>query len=292
VAEGEVLKLERVDFERRLTQAPMHFGEASLVMELAEQGLAPAIPSAAAVMLLAEAGLVEIVDGTIRPTRRGTQACGLLTEHFPDLVSRERAAALEERAEAIARGEESLLGLLGTFWRTLPRDPGRARSRLKTLDGDGVPRACERCGQPMIEREGPYGRFLACSGYPSCRKTLGPDGKVGSVEVGLLCPRCSAAPMVERRSGSGRIFYGCRAYPRCRFTTHHRPLAEPCPACGHAFLLEKQTRGDGRTVFCGSCPYERDAPVSPSTREAPDPVTPGEHRASTRPWSGAARVVK
>ncbi len=39
---------------------------------------------------------------------------------------------------------------------------------------------CERCGKPMVERSGRFGKFLGCSGYPKCRNTkrLDKDGNV------------------------------------------------------------------------------------------------------------------
>lgn len=30
---------------------------------------------------------------------------------------------------------------------------------------------CERCGRSMVVKEGKYGEFLACSGYPECKNT-------------------------------------------------------------------------------------------------------------------------
>ncbi|MCA9810705.1 MAG: topoisomerase DNA-binding C4 zinc finger domain-containing protein, partial [Candidatus Dadabacteria bacterium] len=34
---------------------------------------------------------------------------------------------------------------------------------------------CEKCGKPMAERKGRYGRFLGCTGYPKCRNIKGLD---------------------------------------------------------------------------------------------------------------------
>ncbi|HDZ22295.1 MAG TPA: hypothetical protein ENH78_13485 [Phycisphaerae bacterium] len=34
----------------------------------------------------------------------------------------------------------------------------------------GVP--CNKCGKPMLIREGPRGEFLACSGFPKCRNAM------------------------------------------------------------------------------------------------------------------------
>ena len=37
---------------------------------------------------------------------------------------------------------------------------------------------CDKCGMPMIPREGKNGKFLSCAGYPRCRNTRNiPGGK-------------------------------------------------------------------------------------------------------------------
>jgi predicted RNA-binding Zn-ribbon protein involved in translation (DUF1610 family) len=36
-------------------------------------------------------------------------------------------------------------------------------------------------------------------------------------------------------------------------------VAEVCPDCGRAYLLQKETRKQGKTIYCGNeaCHYER-----------------------------------
>ncbi len=29
--------------------------------------------------------------------------------------------------------------------------------------------ACPKCGKPLLQRDGQYGEFIACSGYPKCK---------------------------------------------------------------------------------------------------------------------------
>ena len=67
--------------------------------------------------------------------------------------------------------------------------------------------------------------------------------------------------MVERKGRWGRFFYGCRRYPECRFTAYHKPIPEPCPDCGRAFLLEKETKKEGKVVYCSNeaCHFKRAA---------------------------------
>ena len=59
----------------------------------------------------------------------------------------------------------------------------------------------------------------------------------------------------------GNTFYGCSNYPKCKFTSANKPLAEKCPSCGHEFLVEKFLKA-GPVIACPNkeCDYERPAP--------------------------------
>jgi DNA topoisomerase-1 len=114
-----------------------------------------------------------------------------------------------------------------------------AKQPPKTLD-----EACPQCGKPLVERQGRFGRFIACSGYPACRYTKQPT-------LDVPCPQegCDGQ-IVARRSKKGKAFYGCNRYPKCQFTAWHKPVAEKCPACGNAYMLEKTTKRDGTFKEC------------------------------------------
>jgi DNA topoisomerase-1 len=114
---------------------------------------------------------------------------------------------------------------------------------------------CPECGNELMWRRGRFGAFIACSNYPSCRYVKKKEAR----EIGLLCPDCGQGQVVERKGRWGRFFYGCRRYPECRFTAYHKPLPEACPDCGRPYLLEKETKKEGRVVFCGNeaCHYKR-----------------------------------
>lgn len=234
--------------------------EAGLIRELVESGVGPADSCLPIPRALEEEGLVEGGPAALRSTPAGRRAGARLREFFPDLARAAAVAALEAEVGALSRGERNRLALYGRFWKKLERDLGRVPRRGgDRAEGRSEGPPCERCGAPTRERAGPHGPFRACSNYPSCTKTqsLAPR----AAEVGLLCPRCSLAPIVERLGPDGRRFYGCRAYPKCRFTTHHRPVGDPCPLCGQAFLLEKQTRREGLVRVCATCRYRARAPA-------------------------------
>jgi DNA topoisomerase-1 len=125
-------------------------------------------------------------------------------------------------------------------------------------------RFCEKCGEPMVLKKGPYGHFLACSGYPNCKSTLPLTVKDGVAELranepppeipegtDMTCPKCQS-PMLLKRAGTGNWFFGCSKYPKCR-TTRPFPTEFRCPNPGcDGFLVERRTK---RGTFYGCTSY-------------------------------------
>jgi DNA topoisomerase-1 len=116
---------------------------------------------------------------------------------------------------------------------------------------------CPECGKDLTWRRGRFGPFIACSNYPDCKYIKKKEAR----EIGLTCPECGQGQVVERKGRWGRFFYGCRRYPECRFTAYHKPIPEPCPDCGRAFLLEKETKKEGKVIYCSNeaCHFKRAA---------------------------------
>ena len=137
--------------------------------------------------------------------------------------------------------------------------PGARRGRQAPGRGSSPPidEKCPDCGNDLTWRRGRFGPFIACSNYPECKYIKKKEAR----EIGLLCPDCGQGQVVERKGRWGRFFYGCRRYPECKFTAYHKPIPEPCPDCGRAYLLEKETKKEGKVVFCGNeaCHYKRQA---------------------------------
>jgi DNA topoisomerase I len=141
---------------------------------------------------------------------------------------------------------------------------------------------CPVCGKPLAWRRGRFGPFIACSAYPECKYIKKKEAR----EIGLLCPECGQGQVVERKGRWGRMFYGCRRYPECRFTAYHKPLAEPCPKCGRAYLLEKETKKEGLVVFCDNegCGYERKPEgAEPAADAAPEPKKAAKKATKKKP---------
>jgi DNA topoisomerase-1 len=113
---------------------------------------------------------------------------------------------------------------------------------------------CPKCGRNMMIRHGRFGEFTACSGYPECKY-------VKQNFIGVKCPECKDGELVEKRARKGNTFYGCGNYPKCKFTSAHKPIPEKCPSCGSEYLVEKFLKA-GPVIACPNkeCDYERAVP--------------------------------
>ena len=92
---------------------------------------------------------------------------------------------------------------------------------------------CPVCGKPLVLRQGAYGEFVSCSGYPKCKYV-----KQNIIE-GMKCPKCGVGDIAERKARRGNVFWGCTNYPKCDFTSNYKPVPQKCPECGSPYLVEK-----------------------------------------------------
>ncbi|NJD37891.1 MAG: type I DNA topoisomerase [Geobacter sp.] len=106
---------------------------------------------------------------------------------------------------------------------------------------------CDKCGQPMLVKDGRYGKYLACSGYPAC-KNIQPLNKPKG--TGVTCPDCKQGELTEKKSRYGKLFYSCNRYPDCKFALWDEPVQQPCPKCGFPLLVKKVYKKKGEFLKC------------------------------------------
>ncbi len=108
---------------------------------------------------------------------------------------------------------------------------------------------CELCGKPMAIKDGRFGQFLACTGFPDCKNTK-PIVKT----IGVKCPSCGN-DLIVRRSQKGKLFYGCSGYPACNQVYWDKPVDKACPRCG-SLLVEKSYKDDQLKCSNQDCDYK------------------------------------
>jgi len=138
-----------------------------------------------------------------------------------------------------------------SFTRNYERDEKGHIRPVEQPHDETTDEVCEKCGSPMVIKQGRYGAFIACSGYPKCKNTRSVNASHRGNDTGVKCPEknCSGT-LVERKSRRGKIFYSCNRYPKCKFALWDKPVDKACPQCGEPFLIMKSTKNDGEFLAC------------------------------------------
>jgi DNA topoisomerase I len=179
--------------------------------------------------------------------------------NLPDLDSADvQETTQEEYCENCGRVMVLKRGRFGQFMACTGYPDCKTTRRLdqgKKVPDIPLDEVCPKCGRNMMIRHGRYGEFTTCSGYPECKY-------VKQNFIGVKCPLCKEGELVEKRARKGNTFYGCGNYPKCKFTSAHKPIAEKCPTCGSEYLVEKFLKA-GPVIVCPNkeCEYERALPV-------------------------------
>lgn len=144
--------------------------------------------------------------------------------------------------------------------------------REKTA-AEATGRFCPKCESPLVIKNGRFGEFLACSAYPKCKytETMRTENAEDNNAPGLIpCPnpKCKGQ-IVEKKSRSGKVFYGCNKYPDCNFALWDKPNPKACPQCQNPYLLEKSTKKEGAFLSCPNkeCGY-KEALIPPQKSSA------------------------
>ncbi|MEM7252461.1 MAG: type I DNA topoisomerase [Pseudomonadota bacterium] len=129
------------------------------------------------------------------------------------------------------------------YTRSLESANEEERAQMQAVEG----RTCPKCSSPLIVREGKYGKFIGCSGYPDCSHIEALDPPV---DTGFKCPVCENGAIMRRKSRRGKVFYSCSGYPKCDYALWNEPVEGPCPNCEWPILSVKTTKRRGTERVC------------------------------------------
>lgn len=244
--------------EQHFTEPPAHFTEATLIKELEEKGIGRPSTFAPTIVTLLTRGYVVKEAKKLLVTELGIMTVDMLTEYFKGLINIGFTAQMEEKLDEVAEKKHTKDEVLSEFYGPFKKDLDHAGVAIPIveipLEVSDVP--CDKCndGTMMVIREGRFGKFLACPNFPKCRNT-----KPILHPIGVKCPKCGA-DILERKSKTGKVFYGCEKYPECDYTTWDKPLNEKCPDCG-AMMVEHVERNGSKRKFCSNPECSKARPV-------------------------------
>ena len=243
----ELVDLMRLMPEQHFTQPPPRFSEATLVKALEENGIGRPSTYSSIISTIQRRGYVDREKRRLFPTETGGVVNDMLVEYFPDILDADFTANLEDELDKIAEGAE-WVPILADFYKKFEVDLQRADEVLPKVDLKREPekvegRECPTCGNPLVYREGRYGRFIGCSTFPKCRFTEQILNKVG-----VSCQ--NGGEIIQRKTRRGRTFYGCSRYPDCEWRSWNAPVLEanldPC-----AGIWTENKNKERECVACG-----------------------------------------
>ena len=281
LAEGDALDCSKTEANQHFTEPPPRYTEATLIKAMEEKGIGRPSTYAPTIGTLVDRMYVERERNRLTPTKLGITVTDLLTEYFTDIMDLDFTAKMEEELDDVSRGEREWVPMLDEFYGPFQKALDNANELMpkvrmeeetdEVCDCAGSDK-CEHtstCGKPMVIKTGRFGRFMACTGFPDCRKT-----KPILKKTGITCPniklngeKCGGDIVERRAKGRGRSFFGCSNYPECDLLLNQRPLPTPCPECGK--LMVQKSRNN---AACTSCSWQEaimDNPENPDN-ENPD----------------------
>jgi len=243
-AEGETLKLLKLDTEKKATQPPPRYTEGTLVKELEARGIGRPSTYAPTIATIQSRTYVVKEDGKFKPTELGAYVTEFLIKHFAKLMEYKFTAHMEEELDQISEGARTSAESLKEFYALLEKylKEGNETEGVKQT---GIPldEKCPKCGAPLVIKGGRFGRFKACSAYPACtfRESL---DKRESKPLEEKCPQCGA--QLAQKYGRFGPFIACSDYPKCKYIKKEQPVETgfACPTgCGGKVLKRKTRRG-------------------------------------------------
>ncbi len=246
---GDELKAKEIVKDQHFTKPPARYTEAKLIKAMEELGIGRPSTYASTISTLTQRGYVKIIEKKLNPTEVGITTTDKLQEFFSDLINVKYTAKMEEDLDKVAEGKKVWYKILESFYKEFEPEVENAFDKMEKKEDEETGEVCPKCGKPMVIKNGRYGKFEACSGYPEC-KYIKPKEKKPVEEV-CKCPKCGGM-IVERKTRRGKLFYGCGNFPKCKVAVWDKPTGELCPECNSLLVTDK----DG-IIKCSACDYKK-----------------------------------
>lgn len=250
---NESLNVTDIVSKQHFTQGPPRYTEASLIKTLEELGIGRPSTYSPTIGTILAREYVNLDKRTFYPTELGILVNDLLTEHFKEIVNEKFTAELENSLDDIAEGKINWKKIIKEFYANFSQILLKAEEKIDKIEieDEVTEEICQLCGKNMVIKNGRFGKFLACPGYPECKNT-----KPIIDKINVKCPLCNG-DIIKRKSKKGRIFFGCSNFPDCKFVSWNEPVNEKCPKCNE-FMYKKTTKNETK-INCSNkeCGYSR-----------------------------------
>jgi len=235
--ENEELKLKDIQKTKHSTQPPARLSEKKLSEMMEKEGVGRPSTRDVIITSIQKKGYVEKEKGKgkrgLVATILGMKINDYLSPNFKDFfMDIKYTSSIENDVNEIAHGNKQFLGVLNEFYDVLKEQIKKAGGEEKK-EPHKMGAKCTVCKEgEILEKEGKFGKFFACSRYKEGCKVVYVQDEEGNFSVkkkkevkklGRKCPECEKkgrdGELVERsNSKSGDKFIGCNKYPACRYS--------------------------------------------------------------------------
>ena len=238
-----------IEYTKHTTKPPSRYTESKLIKEMEELGIGRPSTYAKTIDTIEERGYVKVADKKFVPTEVGIETTDKLQEFFKDIINVEYTRMMEDDLDKIAEGDLEWNKLLELFYKDFEPKVEVAFKEMEKKAPVATGEKCPNCGADLVIKQSKYGKFVACSNYPTCKYIKQNEEKKEIKEI-MDCPHCDGK-IIERKTKRGKVFYGCSNFPKCKFASWDLPIEEKCPKC-NGTLVEKKDK-----IKCMDCDYER-----------------------------------
>src|SRR5690606_9241741 len=128
---------------------------------------------------------VEKEENRFKPTEIGMLVNDFLVKNFSNIDDIPFTASMEDNLDEIANGKTDWVPVMKDFYGSFEKDLAKAEGEEKIeMKLEKTGEKCPECGGDVVIRIGRFGKFKACSNFPTCKF------RESIVEKsGFLCPR-------------------------------------------------------------------------------------------------------
>ncbi|MBI4066408.1 type I DNA topoisomerase [Candidatus Gottesmanbacteria bacterium] len=211
---GQTVTLVQATPTQHSTQSPPRYTEATLVKALEEKGIGRPSTYAPIISTIQDRMYVTKEDKKLVPTDLGITVTDFLVRYFPKILELPFTAEMEDEFDHIATGVKEWQPVIRDFYTPFAADLDKTYETAQKvkMPVETLEEQCPDCTNPLVVRTGRYGKFIACSTFPSCKYSRQLVEKIDK-----KCPRCGGDIVVKKSRKRGKTFYGCSNYPTCTF---------------------------------------------------------------------------
>jgi len=266
--EGEQVAVRSIEQLQLETKPPYRYNQGYLIQEMDRLGLGTKSTRHDIIGKLYSRNYVQ--GNSLIPTPSGIALTSSLAKHGGNITEPSMTSTLEADMEKISLGERTLDAVVKESQQMLEKVAAtmrehdeqigeEIRTALKEQQHIGV---CAACGQDLVIKKSWRGSsFIACTGYPECRKAY-PLPRSAMVQVnGGICPVCGNPQLRVIRRGQPPQ-ENC-VDPECPSNTARNDLG-PCPSCQEGTIRILYSKAGKRFAGCSRWPEcDRTYPLPP-----------------------------